>query len=73
MCWDSSVGIANRYELDGQGIEYRWKAIFSAPFQTSPGAYTASFTIGTGSFSGVNGQGVLLTTHPDLSAEFMQG
>jgi len=29
-------------------------ARFSAPFQTSPGAYTASYTMGTGSFSGVN-------------------
>jgi hypothetical protein len=27
--------------------------IFSAPFQTSPGAHLASYTMGTGSFPGV--------------------
>ena len=32
MC--SSVGTAIRYGLDGPGIESRWGARFSAPFQT---------------------------------------
>ena len=31
--WDSSVGIATRYELDGPGNESRWGARFSAPVQ----------------------------------------
>ena len=54
---DSSVGIATRYGLDGPGIESRWGARFSAPFQTGPGAYPASCTMGTGSFAGVKRSG----------------
>ena len=42
-------------------------ARFSAPVQTGPGAHSASCTMGTGSFPGVNsGQGVTLTPHPLL-------
>ena len=47
---DSSVGKATRYGLDGQGIESRWGARFSAPVQTGPGAHPASYTMGTWSF-----------------------
>ena len=37
------------------------------PFQTGPGAHSASCTMGSGSFPGVKyGRGVLLTTHPLL-------
>jgi len=50
---DSSVGIATCYGLDGQGIESRWGARFSAPVQTGSGAHPASHTMGTGSFPGV--------------------
>jgi len=50
---DSAVGIATRYGLDGSGIESRWGAKFSGPVQTGPGAYPASYTMGTGSFQGV--------------------
>jgi hypothetical protein len=32
--WDSSVGIATRYELDGPGIESRWGRDF--PHQSRP-------------------------------------
>ena len=46
---DSSAGIATGYGLDGSGIESRWRARFSAPVQTGPGAHPASCT---GSFSG---------------------
>jgi len=42
-----------RYELDSPGIKSRWGARFSTPVQTSPGAHPASYTMGTGSFSGV--------------------
>jgi hypothetical protein len=38
-------------------------ARFSAPIQTGHGAHPASYTIGTGSFPGVEGGGVTLTTH----------
>ena len=57
---DSSVGIANRYGLDGPRIKSRWQASFSAPVQTSPGAHPTSYTMSTGSFPGVKrpGRGV---------------
>jgi hypothetical protein len=35
---------ANRYGLEGQGIESRWMATFSAPIQAGPGAHPASYT-----------------------------
>jgi len=56
----SAVGIATRYGLDVPGIESRWGARFSAPVQTGPGAYPASYTMGTGSFPGLKrpGRGV---------------
>jgi len=63
----SSVGIATRYGLDGPGIESLWGARFSAPVQTGPGAYPASYTMGTGSLPRVKrpGRGV---DHPPLSS-----
>ena len=54
---DSSVGIAIRYGLDGPGIEYRWRARFSAPVQTDTGAHPASHTMGTGSYPGIKRPG----------------
>ena len=48
----SVVGIATGYGLDGPGIESRWRARFSSPAQTGPGAHPASCTMGTGSFPG---------------------
>ena len=50
---DSSVGIAIRYGLDGPRIESRCETDFSARVQTGPGAHPASYTMGTGSFTGV--------------------
>jgi len=45
-------------------------ARFSAPIQTGPGAYPASYTMGTASFPEVKlPGGVALTTHPPSSAE----
>jgi hypothetical protein len=53
--------------LDDPGIESRWGARFYAPVQTGPGAHPASYTVGTGSFSGVeSGRSVTLTPHPLL-------
>jgi hypothetical protein len=43
---ESSVYISSLYGLDGPGIE-------SAPVKTSPRAQPASYTMGTGSSSGV--------------------
>ena len=50
---DSSVSIAIGYGMDGPGIESPGGTRFSAPVQTDPVAHQASYTIGTGSFSGV--------------------
>ena len=63
--WDSSVGIAKCYVLDGPGIQSGWGARFSAPVQTGPRAHPASYKIGTGSFPGVNrlGRGVEPPNH----------
>jgi len=65
---DNTVGIATRYGLDGPGIEFRSIPVgvrFSAPTHTGPGAYPASYTMGTGSFPGVKrpGRGI---DHPPL-------
>jgi len=46
MDWDSSVGIATRYGLEGPGIECR------VPVQTGPGVHPASYTMGIGSCLG---------------------
>jgi hypothetical protein len=35
--WDSSVGIATGYELDGPGIESRWGRDFRHPFRLALG------------------------------------
>jgi hypothetical protein len=58
----SVVGIATSY-----GLRIPVGARFSAPVQTGPGTHPASYTMGTGSFSGVKrDQGVTLTPHPLL-------
>ena len=71
MGQDGSVGIATCYGLDDPGIESRWGARFSAPFQTGPGAHPASFTRGTESFPGFKrpGSGV---DHPHSSSAVFQ-
>jgi hypothetical protein len=65
---DSSVGTETHYGLDGPGIESRWGARFSEPVQTGPGAHPTSYTMGTGSVTGVKrpGHGA---DHPPSSAE----
>jgi len=42
-------------------------ARFFSPVQTGPGAHPASYVRVTGSFQGVRGWGVALTTHPLLT------
>ena len=66
---NSSVGIATRYRLDGLGIESRLGARFSAPVQTGPGAHSASYTKGTGSFLGVKRPGSGVDHPPPSNAE----
>jgi len=57
---DSAVGIAIRYGLDGPWIESRWGVRFFLAVQTGPGVNHISYTMDTGSFSGVKrpGRGV---------------
>jgi hypothetical protein len=50
---NTSVGIATDYGLDGQEIESRGGARFSASVQTGPGVHPASCKMGTESFPGV--------------------
>ena len=60
----SVVCVPTGYGLNGSGIESQWRARFSAPLQTGPGAHPASCTMDTGSFLGVKtGPDVTLTPH----------
>jgi hypothetical protein len=54
---DSSVGIATVLWAGRSGDQILVGARFSAPVQAGPGAHTASFIMGTGSFLGVNWPG----------------
>jgi len=63
----SSVGIVTCYGLDGLGIKSRWRAKFSTPIQTSPGARPASYTMGTRSFPGIKRPGCGVD-HPSCSS-----
>jgi hypothetical protein len=57
VTWGIVVGMLTGYGLDGPGIESRWRAKFSTPVQTGPGAHPFSCTMGTGSFSWVKRSG----------------
>jgi hypothetical protein len=46
--------VPTRYGLDGPEIEFRWEARFSALVQTGSRTNPASYTVGTGSFPGIN-------------------
>jgi hypothetical protein len=64
--WDSIVGIATRYGLDGPGIESP-----VAPFQIGPEAHPASCTMGTGSSRGVKrpGRGAVYPPRPSTEVK----
>jgi hypothetical protein len=65
---DKSVGVATGYGLDVPGSN-PGLARFSAPIQIDPGAHPASYTMGTGSFPGVNRPGRGVDHPPQSSAE----
>jgi len=65
--WDSTVGIAAHYRLDGLGIPLGMR--FSASVQTGPRAHPASCTMGTGSFPGVKRPGRGIDHPPPSSAK----
>jgi hypothetical protein len=58
---DRLVGIATRYKLDVPR--------FSTPDQTGPGAHTASYIMGTGSFLGIKRPGRGIDHPPPPSSE----
>ena len=66
---ERAIGVATRYGLDGPGIESRWGTKFSAPVQSGPGTYPASYIMGTGSFPGVKRPGHGVDHPPASSAE----
>jgi hypothetical protein len=69
VCRDSSIGIATRYGLVGPGIESSWGARIYVPVQTGLGAHPSSYTMDTGSFTGVKRPGRDVDHPPTYSAE----
>ena len=64
-----AVGIATRYGLDGPEIESRWGTSLSAPVQAGPEAHPASYTMGSGIFSGSKGAGAWCSPPTPSTAE----
>ena len=73
MGYDSSVGVATRYGLDGPLIESRWGARFSVPIQKGPRVHPASYTMGTRCFPGLKRPGHGVDHPPASSAEVNEG
>jgi len=63
---DSSVGIATRYWQDGLRIELRWGGEIFRTRLHRPGALPASYIMDTGSFTGLEWSGHMLTTPPPI-------
>jgi len=51
--WDSSVGIATCYGLDGPGIKSQWGVRLSVQVQTGSEAHPVCYTVDTRPFLGV--------------------
>ena len=66
--WYGAVGIATCYGLEGLRIESRWGEIFRTR-PDGPGAQSASYIMGTGSFPGVNRSGRGVDYLPPYSAK----
>ena len=68
MGWDSSVGIATRYGLDGPGDRMSVEARYSTPVQTGPVVHPTSCTMVNRLLSRKKAIcGVALTTQPLLA------
>jgi hypothetical protein len=64
--WDSIVGIATRYGLEGPGVESRWGEFFCTypdRLQGLPSLLYNGYRVFPG---GKGGRGLMLTTHPLL-------
>ena len=59
---DGAVGIATRYELDGPGIETRWRRDFTHPFSPALGPTQPPIQRVPGLSRGQTGRRVALTT-----------
>jgi hypothetical protein len=57
---NSSVGMTTHYRLDGPGIKSRWDKFFRTRPDLPWGPHPASYTMGTGSFTGGKAAGVWL-------------
>jgi hypothetical protein len=73
--WDSAIGIATRYGLDGLGIESRWRRSFSHSSRPAPLTSPPLVQGVSGLFPGLNlqGSGVGITTHPHLVSRLKSG
>ena len=66
---DSSVGIATRYELDGPGIESRWRRDFQQPSRPALGPTQPPIQWVPGLFPGLKRPGRGVDHPPPASAE----
>jgi len=70
MGHDSSVGIVNRYGLDGPGIEYRWRRDFLQPSRPALGPAQTPVRCVRGPFTGRKVAGAwCLSSTPTSRAE----
>ena len=67
ISWDSAVGVATNYGLEGPGMECRWGRDFLHPSTPALGPTQPSVQWVPGLYRGWSGQRVVLTTHPHLA------